>query len=404
MKLRSLLLTVIVLAALSAVVYFVRRPAPARAADPRLGQPLVAPAVVEKAAKLQLGDQGKSVTLERAADGVWHVTNYYDFPADFSKLTRLTNDLAEAKLERLVTTNPERIARLEFKDTKIELFDSAKKELWSATFGKTAETGGRFVRFGTEQKAFLASLSAWLDAEPKNWADTTLLSLKPEDVSRIELSFPDGSIVAVSRPKKEDPWTATPTPANQVVNPDKISSLLTTVGTLRFSDTTEPTDANAVAAKAHQRMVKLTTFDGKTIEVALGRKPEEKKLKAPVANADGKTGPGTLGSVSDLAAKEAAPKTAEGSPAAAEPAKPITPEYDTIPAGPVFVTVTSSDANAPVNALMHKRAFQISDYIFTGLPQNSAELFHAAPPPPAPAPKPAPATSAGPATAPAPKS
>jgi len=397
MKLRSLLLTVIVLAAVSAVVYFIQRPAPPKISDPRIGNALVDPTVVEKAAKLHLSDQGKSGTLTRAADGKWHVSDYYDLPADFSKLTRFTNDLVEAKLQRLVTTNPDRISRLEFKDTKIELSDSAGKELWSVTLGKTAEAGGRFVRFGSEAKAYLSSLSAWLDTEPKNWADTALLSIKPEEISRIELSFTDGSIVTASRAKKEAPWTAEPTPANHIINPDKVTSLLSTVTSLRFSDTTDPNDANAAAAKAHQRTIKVSTFDGKNYQISLGRKPEEKKLKPPSATADGKSGPGTLGSVTDLA-KDAAQKKDEKT---ASVPKPITPEYETIPAGPVFVTVTSSDANSPVNALMQKRAFQVSDYVFTGLPQNANELFKAAPAPvPAPTPAPAPETPSAP---PAPK-
>jgi hypothetical protein len=53
----------------------------------------------------------------------------------------------------------------------------------------------------------------------------------------------------------------------------------------------------------------------------------------------------------------------------------------------VFAIVAHSDAAAPINALMAKRAFQISDYTFTGLPQKSDELFEPAPPPPAPKPE-----------------
>jgi hypothetical protein len=167
-----------------------------------------------------------------------------------------------------------------------------------------------------------------------------------------------------------------------------MSSTLSSLGAIRFTDTADLTDPDAVAAKAHQRTVKLTTFDGKTIQITLGRKPEEKKLKPPSAT-DANTGPGALGSVNDLTKTDAAPKA--GEPVAP---KPITPEFETIPAGPVFVTVTSSDANAPVNALMQKRAFKVSDYTFTSLPQTPAELFTA--PPASPAPAQAPSASATP--------
>jgi hypothetical protein len=386
MRLKTLLVIIGILAALAAIVAVVRRPSPPPSADARINQPLVDLSTIEKATKLRISDGGKTVELVRQPDGNWRVPSYHEMPADFAKLSTFVGNLTDAKLQRLVTTTPDRIARLEFKDTKIELFDDSGKELASLTLGKTADAGGRYVRFGSEQKAFLANLQAWLDTEPKNWANSALLTLKPEDVSKIEISFPQGDAVTLTREKKEDPWSAAPTPENQTVNTQKVTSVLNAFSGLRFTETTDPTDANAVAAKANQRTVKLTTFDGKTIQVTLGRKPEEKKLKPPTAAADGSSGPAALGSVSDLTKKESDPKAGE---TPSEEKKPITPEYETIPAGPVFVSISHSDASAPVNELMQKRAYQISDYTFTSLPQNASELFTAAPAPTSPAPEPA---------------
>jgi hypothetical protein len=314
---------------------------------------------VEKAAKLRLSDAGKTVELSRQSDGTWRVNSYHDFPADFSKLSGLIGNLTDAKLQRLVTSSADRIARLEFKDTKIELLGADGKELFAVTLGKNPETGGgRFVRFGTEQKAYLANLNAWLDPEPKNWANSEILNLKADDIAKIEIPFAEGGPVVVSRAKKEDPWTAAATPAGQRVKADKIASVLSSLASVRFSDTTAPDDAKAVEAKTHLRTYKFETFDKKSVTVALGRKPEEKKLKAPAPSTDGKSGPAALGSLSDLAKKDAAGAEKKDD-------KPLAPEFETIPAGPVFAAVAHSDASAPVNAIMAKRAFQISDYTFT---------------------------------------
>jgi hypothetical protein len=395
MKLKTLVVSVAVLAVLAVVVFLVRRPGPPPSTDARLQKPLVDQATIEKAAKLRITDQGKTVELTRQEGGTWIDNSYFDLPADFTKLAGFVGNLTDAKLERLVTSNPDRIARLEFKDTKIELLDSAGKELWSVTLGKMPDAGGgRFVRFGSEQKAYLASLNAWLDTEPKNWAASELLNLKADDIAKVEIPFADGGPVTVSRAKKDDPWTSDKAPANQKVKADRISTVLSSVGNIRFSDTTAPDDPNAVAARANQRVFQLTTFDGKTVTVALGRKPEEKKLKPPAATADGKSGPAALGSISDLSRKEEAAPDAAKAPDGKKPddANPLAPEFETIPAGPVFVSIHHSDAAAPVNALMQKRAFQVSDYIFTGLPQKPEELFEPAPPPaPAPAPEEKPA-------------
>jgi hypothetical protein len=383
MKLKSVIVSVVLLAVVSAVVFFARRETPPPSADSRIGQPVVSPAVVEKAAKLRIADQGKTVSLARQSDGTWRVVNYYDLPADFSKLSTFVSSLTEAKTDQLVTSRADRIARLEFKDTKIELLDAADKPLWSLTLGKTPETGGgRFIRFDDEPKAYRSGLNAWLDPDAKNWANPELLNVKPEDVAKIEVPFAEGAPVTVSRVKKDDAWVAAPMPPNQKIKADKVSSLLSSIGNIRFSDTNDLADPNVAAAKAHQRVFKLTTFDGKTYTVALGRKPEEKKLKAPTATTDGKSGPAALGSVADVAkkddkVKESGAKSDEEQKPDAK--KPLAPEYETMPAGPVFAFITSSDPTAPVNALMQKRAFQISDYTFTGLPQKPDELFEPLP-------------------------
>jgi hypothetical protein len=379
MKIKTLIVIVGILAVLSIAVFFLRRPSAAPQQDKRVGQPLVSAAQLDKAARLRLSDAGKSVTLLRQADGSWHVENYHAFPADFSKLSQFVNSLTEANVTRLVSSRPEVVSRLEFKDTRIELADDAGQELWSVVLGKTADTGGRYLRFGAESAAYLASLNAWLDTEPKNWADSQLLSLKAEDIAKIEVPFGGETPVTISRGKATDNWATEKTPEGQRVNASKVSSLLSSVTALRFTDTTEKGDANAAAAKENARTFTLTTFDGKTCRIALGRRPEEKKLKTPAASG---------GATPDFTKNS--PVNPDGTVKPIDPAKPDLPEFETIPAGPVFAFITASDEKARVNELMQKRAFQVAEYVFTGLPQKSAELFE---PAPAPTPTPAPSTA-----------
>lgn len=366
MKLKTLIVTIAVLAALSAGAFFLTRTEAPPAADARVGQSLVARDAAEKAAKIRIADAGKSIELVRQQDGTWRVPAYYDMTADFSKLSGFVGNLTEAKVQRFVTGSADRISRLEFKDTKVELLDAADKPLVAITLGKNNETGGgRFFRYGDEQKAFLTNLSAYLDTEPKNWANAELLALKADDVAKIELPFAEGGPVTFSRAKKDDAWTADKTPAGQKVKADKVASVLSSLSSVRFTESTALDDAGFAAAKANQRTVKVTTFDNKTTTIALGRKPEEKKLKPIEAKPAA-----ALTDLSDLTKKDGAEKKDD---------KPLAPEFETIPAGPVFAVITSSDSAAPINALMQKRAFQISEFTFTGLPQKAEELFEAAP-------------------------
>jgi hypothetical protein len=358
MKLRTLILAVAVLAALSVAAYLGNRTKPAASTDPRVGTALLDSETAANAAGLVVADQGKEADLSRGADGTWTVANYFNLPADFSKVSQLARDLNEAKVERVVTDNPERLAHLGFADSSITLKDSSGKVIWRLVVGKEPDTGsGRFIRFGDGPRAYFSGLHIWLDTDPKGWANTQLLSVKPDDIASVGIAFDAGPSVVVSRAKKDAPWTSAATPAGRQVSADKISSVLSSLTALKFTDTTGVGDAAAAAAAPFMRTFTLTTFDGKALTISLGRKPEEKRLKA--APTDAKAGLAPLGKLTDTKA----------------PAAPIVPEFDTIPAGPVFAAIASSDAHAGINDLMKRRAFEIDDYVFTGLPQKPDELF-----------------------------
>jgi hypothetical protein len=388
MKLKTLVLVVAILAVLSVAAYYLHRPPAATGVDPRINQPVFDPKTLDKTAEIHLTDQGRTVVLTRHPDGKWIVPSYYDIPADFSKLSHFIDDLSNAKIQRLVTQNPERLTRLEFKDTSISLIDSANHALWTLTLGKDAEGGGRFVRFGDEKKGYLANLGVYIDSTSKNWIDTALLNLKPDDIAGVEITFPEGAPVAATRVGKDAPWIAEQAPGGQRIKSDRITSLLSSFTGLRFEDTSDLTDAKVEAARQHSRTIKLTTFDHRTITIEIGRKPEEKKLVEALkpevkgknaADAGTKPEVANLASTSSPAEPAATPPTAETEATNPPPATPEEPKAGTIPAGPVYTFITNSDPAAPINAFMKARAFQTFDWNFTGLPQKRDELFEPVP-------------------------
>jgi len=355
MKLKSLAFAVAFLALLAGAAYLANRPESPPPADPRVGKPVLDSDSAARAAKLVVADQGKSVRLSRQSDGSWSVADYFGLPGDFSKISRFVSDLNEAKINRFVTANPGRIARLGFGDSAIRLIDAQGREIWSVSLGKNQDAGGgRFVRFGTDPKVFLAALNVWLDTDPKSWADAQLLNLKADDVAKVELPLDAGGDVAVARKSKAAPWAPADPAEKRKAKSDAISSALSTLGALRFSETTGPADAGVADARAHLKTYRLTMFDGKTLSIALGRKPEGKKPKPPAAGA-----------------------------------KPGLPEFETIPAGPWYVFITASDPQAAINDLMKKRAFQIEDYSISTLPKSRDDVLEtpAAPTVPAPSKK-----------------
>ena len=262
MKLRTLIIAVALLALCSVIAFVKNRPEPAPAADPRVGTPLLGPDTVAKAEAITVSDQGKSVELKKHADGTWHVASYFDMPADFEKISRLAQDLNEAKVERFVTDNPDRISHLEFKDSRIVLSDAAGKEIWSVTLGKTPDSGnGRFIRFDSENAAFFSGTHVWLDTDAKGWADAQLVTVKPDDIAKVTLPLDDGA-ATFARAKKDAPWTADKSPKGQKLQADKVAQAVTTLTGLRFTETVDVKDAAAAEAAQHGKTYTLTTFDG----------------------------------------------------------------------------------------------------------------------------------------------
>jgi hypothetical protein len=390
MKLRTIVIAVAILAALALAVSLANRPPAPPAADARVGQPVLARDTANQIAALRLTADGHVVELKKSSDG-WIVTSYHDFPADLDKLSRFVSAFADTKVESLISAEPATVARLGFKDTSVRLLDAAGKTLLDLELGKTAENRpGRYFRYAGDAKAYLAPFETFLDTEPKNWTDHTLLALKPEDIAKVEITLPAAptaagqlpvplvaETVTAERATKDAPFVA-PGPYGRPLKPGVINSLLSNLAPLRFDDTTAPDDALALAAKATTRTVRLTTFGGKTAAIALGRKPEEKKSKPAAAPAAATETPNL-------------PTPADKPDA---PAKPAEPEMETIPAGPVFAFITHGDSTAPINALMAKRAFQVGEYIFTTLPQKADDLFEPAATPTSSA-TPAPSVPAG---------
>jgi hypothetical protein len=335
-------------------VLFRSPPAPASAADDRAGESVILADQVAAAARVTITENGKTVELLRADDQTWRVASYYDLPADFPKLTRLVSQLTEAKIDRFVTADPERVKRLGFDGTQIifRAADAAAAPLLSLELGRTAENGGRFIRRAGEPRSYLARLSLWLDPESKNWADSSLVSVKPADIAKVEFTFPDAPPLTLARKDKGAPFAPEPAREGWKLKTSALDSQLDTLTALRFKDTAEPGNPDAVDAGKHARTVTLTTFDHRTLALTMGRRPA---IPAPPA---GKTGA----------------ETPAGQPAPVQPPPPDAQSEET-PAGPVYIQITDTKSDSPVAALMQKRAVEIPDYSFTGLPASPDALL-----------------------------
>lgn len=349
MKLKTLTIFVAILTGVSILSWFFENGAEAPEADARVGTPLVDVPTIEKTASLFIRANGSEITLKSAVTGEspWIVQEYHDLPVDFKKLSTLVQNLRDAKVMRFASANADRIAKMDFGDSIIELRDTAGEPLLSVELGRSLSSGGRFVKFSGEEKAYLASLSASLDTTPKNWADPALVPVDETKVTRFEIGFESDKPLLVTRQNGDSPWASEDLPEGATLNAGAINSLLKQVTGLRFTETTDVDSEKVVHARDHARTFVLGLGDGSSYTVSIGREP------APPAPP---------------------PEPTEGDATATPPPAPK--------AGPVFVFVESSDAGSEFNNRMKKLGYQVNEWTFTGMPDNRSAFITLTPPQP----------------------
>lgn len=343
MKLRPLLVSIALLAPLSAVVWWLGRPSAAAVpVDSRVGQRIADPASLSNAARIELKSDGKTLTFNRTADGRWVLEGSPALPADLTRLARLSNDLVTPKIDRLVSSRAEKIATYELDKTSVIYRDSSGKALFDLRLGKTADGGGRILRIGEETSAYLARLNVSLDTEAASWRDTALLTgLSTNDVASVRIGFSaTPQPVVITREKSDQPWVSAATPAGQRVKASLLSTQTGNLTTLRYTNIAPSLDPAVVAARVFPRDVTLTTFSGRTITLTFSRAPEP-PAQPPPAVKEGETPP---------TAPAPAPR-------------------------PVYVAVADSQANPILVEAAKTHAFEIGEWIYTALPATPADLF-----------------------------
>jgi hypothetical protein len=242
---------------------------------------------------------------------------------------------------------------MDFGDSVIELHDADGATLFSAKLGRSITGGGRFVQFNNEEKAYLVSLSSWLDTTAKNWADTALVPAKAEDVTRFEIGFDSDEPLVVTRTSSSDPWTAEGLPDGGALNSDAVAKLVNQLAGLRFTETIAVDSPDVDVARKHVRKFVLQTAEGTSYNIQIGQVPPPPPPPAT---------------------EEPEPDSGEAKPKP-EP-KP----------GPVFVFVQSPEAGSEFNERMSRVGYQINEWTYKGMPDNRSAFITIAPPAPTPQP------------------
>jgi len=164
------------------------------------------------------GSSTPSLTVHKQNEQ-WTVAERANYPADISKLRRLLQSLADAKIIEEKTSNPASYPVIGVEDPLKPEAGGAEVSIGVADgkhaviVGKSSPEGS-YVRRAGEEKSFSVAPAISVDAEPRFWIDTKLLDLKTADIQKVDMKFSGAPSYIIHRAAATPPAPATPpTPA-----------------------------------------------------------------------------------------------------------------------------------------------------------------------------------------------
>lgn len=347
MNLNKLYISTAVLAVAAGITYFVKNADSAKPEDPRLGTAIVSNDDLNKVTTLELISGSESMTFRYDADASnWQLQERHNLPADTKKITDLTNQLKETKLQRIASRKPERIADFGFGIDYINLHDADGNSVLSLDLGRETDAGKQLVRFGQEELAFIASDSFSVKGDPVSWLDKTLLKTERDEIRSATFQLENGDTLSVARESENDDWTTEDSlPEGKQLDQGAITRALNRLVSINFIRLAEHSDPEVVGAQEHSYTISYTLADDTTYTITAGRRPEVKVEKeVETTNDEGET----------------ITETQE--------------EVET-PVGAVFVKISSSDETAPINDYMSRTAFATTSTLYTAAPESLDALL-----------------------------
>lgn len=220
-----LLIATVVVLVLGTAVYRSRQKAwkPATAES---SQSVLEDFPLNEVACIAITDRDRTLTLARK-DGRWRVAERYDYPADFSDVSRFLRDLAELRAAQIVPAGESQLGRLELlapdrdaenAGTLVRFCDDAETELGVVIFGKEHHrkpqggggmmgqrswADGRYLHVPATGKTMLVATSfTSVVTDPTEWTDSEFFKIG--DVQRARLEQDGNVLWQVARDDKND--------------------------------------------------------------------------------------------------------------------------------------------------------------------------------------------------------
>lgn len=194
---RAMLMLGLAVLAMALAVFVAERPVE-RDAD-TLGQPVMPTLDLSAVTSVRLRSADFETRLERTEDGFIVVER--DYPASFTRVSALLNDLASATFRERKTALPENHEALGVRALDLPGSEAVEVNVSPGDarvlIGSEASGGdGVFVRLPEENQVWLVDRVREVAADPAVWLEPVIINVGSEQVMRVRLGDEDDALVA----------------------------------------------------------------------------------------------------------------------------------------------------------------------------------------------------------------
>jgi len=242
-----------------------------------------------------------SVTIAKQ-DGIWKVAEYYDFPANFSKVAELLQQIYGMTVGQHLKVRGSTLGRLRLlgpaapsaaesgQGTAVQFFTKGATPVFEFIIGNHKQNPpdpnnpygfsapeGTYIRLasptagapaGSETVLLVKDIIA-TPAGAEGWIERTLVNVDAEQVRTITIAPPGGAPAVLSRTNSTDAFSMAGLAATQHVNNAAATTLAGALSHFTIQKVVPPSEASTNAALEHAWQVSLRTADGITYSLVL---------------------------------------------------------------------------------------------------------------------------------------
>jgi hypothetical protein len=358
---------------------------------------------------VKLQQKDGETTLQKNGDH-WGVVEKGGYPIEMEPVRKMLIAMGEmTKLEKK-TADASRYDQLGLQDPTAEgsksalitLQDASSKDMAKLVLGKERESKGsavsnqRYVRIPGDPQTWLVQGTFDVKEKASDWLEKKIVEVKRDRIRSVEITQPDGSLLAVDRPDaKTNDYTLVDIPeGKELTYPTAAGSHAGGLEYVNLEDV-QPVDKVDFTANPGPT-AKFKTFDGLVITVATKDLDNNTWAKftasyeappAPPAPASTDASkPADASATPDASAATDAAKAADSANAADAEKKPDEAKKpDTAAADAANKAAEVEKEVADLNDRLSKWAFQLSTYTAANLKKKKSDLLKDKAPPPSPA-------------------